>query len=75
MLTTDPTEKPDDHLSYTTRKGITDIRRRARKQQSAEEKIRSMLEGLRGKDSIAEPCRRGGIATRLFYSPSKGFLG
>ena len=50
------------------------IRRRTRKQHSAEEKIRIVLEGLRGEESIAELCRREGIATSLYYSWSKEFL-
>ncbi len=53
---------------------VKDIRRRTRKQHSAEEKIRVVLEGLRGEDSIAELCRREGIATSLYYSWSKEFL-
>ncbi len=53
---------------------VKDIRRRTRKHHSAEEKIRIVLEGLRGEDSIAELCRREGIATSLFYSWSKEFL-
>ena len=51
-----------------------DIRRRTRKQYSAEEKIRIVLSGLRGEDSIAEMCRREGIAESLYYSWSKEFL-
>jgi transposase len=53
---------------------IRDIRRRTRKQYSAEEKIRIVLSGLRGEDSIAELCRREGIAEGLYYSWSKEFL-
>ena len=53
-------------------KVVKDIRRRTRKHHSAEEKI--VLEGLRGEDSIAELCRREGIATSLYYSWSKEFL-
>jgi len=53
---------------------VKDIRRRTRKQHSAEERIRIVLEGLRGEDSIAELCRREGIATSLYYSWSKEFL-
>ena len=45
-----------------------DIRRRTRKQHSAEEKIRIVMEGLRGEESIAELCRRAGIATSLYDS-------
>ena len=46
---------------------IRDIRRKTRKQYSAEEKIRIVLDGLRGEDSIAERCRREGIAQALYY--------
>ena len=53
---------------------VKDIRRKTRRQHSAEEKIRIVLDGLRGEDSIAEPCRREGIATSLYYSWSKEFL-
>lgn len=53
---------------------VRDIRRRTRKQYSAEEKIRIVLEGLRGEDSIAALCRREGIAESLYYSWSKDFL-
>jgi transposase len=55
-------------------KTVGDIRRRTRKQYSAEEKIRIVLAGLRGEDSIAELCRREGIAEGLYYSWSKEFL-
>ena len=55
-------------------KAVRDIRRRTRKQYSAEEKIRIVLEGLRGEDSIAALCRREGIAESLYYSWSKEFL-
>ena len=55
-------------------KVVKDIRRRTRKQHSAEEKIRVVLEGLRGEESIAELCRREGTATSLYYSWSKEFL-
>ena len=53
---------------------VRDIRRRTRKQHSAEEKIRIVLAGLRGEDSIAELCRREGISESLYYSWSKEFL-
>jgi transposase len=55
-------------------KVVKDIRRRTRKQHSSEEKIRIVLEGLRGEESIAEPCRREGIASSVYYSWSKEFL-
>ncbi len=53
---------------------IRDIRRATRRQFSAEEKIRIVLEGLRGEESIAELCRREGIATSMYYGWSKEFL-
>jgi transposase len=53
---------------------VRDIRRATRKQYSAEEKIRIVLDGLRGEVSIAELCRREGIAESLYYSWSKEFL-
>jgi transposase len=53
---------------------VRDIRRATRKQHSAEGKIRIVLEGLRGEDSIAALCRREGIAESLYYSWSKEFL-
>ena len=53
---------------------VKDIRRATRRQVSAEEKIRIVLEGLRGEDSIASLCRREGIAESLYYSWSKEFL-
>ena len=55
-------------------KVVKDIRRATRKQYLAEEKIRIVLEGLRGEDSIAELCRREGIAQNLYYRWSKDFL-
>ena len=58
----------------TSEKLVKDIRRATRKQYSAEEKIRVVLDGLRGEYSIAELCRREGIAENLYYSWSKEFL-
>ena len=55
-------------------KVVRDIRRRTRRKDSTEEKIRIVLEGLRGEDSIASLCRREGIAESLYYSWSKEFL-
>jgi transposase len=55
-------------------KRVRDIRRATRKRYSAEEKIRIVLEGLRGEDSIAELCRREGINANLYYRWSKEFL-
>ena len=53
---------------------VKDIRRATRKQYSAEEKIRIVLDGLRGEDSIAELCRKEGIAQSLYYTWSKEFM-
>ena len=53
---------------------VKDIRRATRRHFSAEDKIRIVLDGLRGEDSIAELCRREGIAEGLYYSWSKEFL-
>jgi len=53
---------------------IKQIRRVTRRQFSAEEKIRIVLSGLRGEDSIAELCRREGIVQNLYYRWSKEFL-
>jgi len=53
---------------------VKDIRRATRKHYSAEEKIRIVLDGLRGEDTIAELCRREGIAQSLYYNWSKEFL-
>ena len=53
---------------------VQDIKRATRRQFSAEEKIRVILDGLRGEDSIAELCRREGIAQSLYYVWSKEFL-
>ena len=55
-------------------KVVRDIRRKTRKQYSAEEKIRIILDGLRGEESVAALCRREGIAESLYYSWSKEFL-
>ncbi len=55
-------------------KVIKDIRRMTRKQYGAEEKIRIVLDGLRGEESIAALCRREGIAESLYYNWSKEFL-
>jgi transposase len=53
---------------------IKDIRHATRKLYSAEEKIRIVLEGLRGEETIAELCRREGIAQSIYYKWSKEFL-
>ena len=53
---------------------VREIRRQTRKKYSSEEKIRIVLEGLRGEDSIAAICRREGINPNLYYRWSKDFL-
>jgi len=53
---------------------IKDIKRKTRRQYSAEEKIRIVLDGLRGEDSIAELCRREGISQGIYYKWSKDFM-
>ncbi len=55
-------------------KVVKNIRRKTRQTYSAEEKIRIVLAGLRGEESIAVLCRREGIAESLYYSWSKEFL-
>ncbi len=55
-------------------RAVRDIRRKTRKQYSAEEKIRIVVSGLRGEESIAALCRHEGIAEGLYYSWSKEFL-
>jgi transposase len=64
------TERHQDAAERT----IRDIRRQTRKRYSSEEKIRIVLAGLRGEDSIAELCRQEGISQGLYYSWSKEFL-
>ena len=61
-------------LKEPAAKAVREIRRNTRKQYSAEEKIRIVLSGLRGEESIAALCRREGIAESLYYSWSKEFL-
>ena len=58
----------------TPEKVVQEIRRKTRRQFSAEEKIRIVLEGLRGEASIATLCRKEGLAPNLYYRWSKEFL-
>jgi transposase len=60
--------------SEEAEKRVRDIRRATRRQYSAEEKIRIVIAGLRGEDSIAELCRQEGINQNLYYRWSKDFL-
>ena len=58
----------------TVESKVKEIRRHTRKKYSAEEKIRIVIEGLRGEISIAELCRKEGINANLYYNWSKDFL-
>ncbi len=53
---------------------VREIRRKTRRKYSSEEKIRIVLEGLRGEESIAELCRREAISPNVYYNWSKEFL-
>jgi transposase len=64
-------QRPEKEPAETV---VKEIRRATRKHYSAEEKIRIVLEGLRGEDSIAELCRREGIPPNVYYRWSKDFL-
>jgi len=64
----------DKQVPQSAEEAVRDIRRATRRHFSAEEKIRIVLEGLRGEDSIAELCRKEGIAQNLYYRWSKEFL-
>jgi transposase len=61
-------------MSNNNEKLVKDIRRRTRKKYSAEEKIRIVLEGMRGEESIAELCRREGLNQNVYYRWNKEFL-
>jgi transposase len=62
------------HKPRSAEQTVRDIRRATRRQYSTEEKIRIVLEGLRGEESIAELCRKEGINQNLYYRWSKEFL-
>jgi len=66
-------QTPERHQDAADRT-VKDIRRKTRKRYSSEEKIRIVLAGLRGEDSIAELCRQEGISQGIYYSWSKEFL-
>ncbi len=61
-------------MRNNSEKLVKDIRRRTRKKYSSEEKIRIVLEGMRGEESIAELCRREGLNQNVYYRWSKEFL-
>jgi len=66
--------KPSTSKTTSGEQIAKDIRRATRRHFSAEDKIRIVLDGLRGEDSIAEICRKEGIAQSLYYVWSKEFL-
>jgi transposase len=61
-------------LKQSTEAAVCEIRRKTRRKFSPEEKVRIVLEGLRGEQSVSELCRREGIAANLDYRWSKDFL-
>src|SRR5271170_5534620 len=63
-----------DTNSQAAEKAVRDIRRATRRLYSAEEKVRIVIAGLRGEDSVAELCRKEGINQNLYYRWSKEFL-
>ena len=63
-----------EETSATVEATVREIRRKTRKKYSAEEKVRIVLEGLRGEEKIAELCRREGIHQNMYYKWSKEFL-
>ena len=63
-----------ERKKQSTEAAVREIRRRTRRKFAPEEKIRIVLEGLRGEQSISELCRREGIASNLYYRWSKDFL-
>jgi hypothetical protein len=74
-----PGQAPGNALANKFKKANTEsvvkeIKRQTRKKYSAEEKIRIVLEGLRGEDSINSICRKEGINPNLYYKWSKDFL-
>ena len=62
------------HQSTDSEAVVREIRRKTRRRCSAEEKIRIVLEGLKGEESIVELCRREGISSNIYYKWSKEFL-
>src|SRR5215831_3499672 len=60
--------------SEAAERTVRDIRRATRRQYAAEEKVRIVIAGLRGEDSVAELCRKEGINQNLYYRWSKDFL-
>jgi transposase len=65
---------PVERHSEEAEQVVRDIRRAVRRQYSAEEKVRIVIAGLRGEESIAELCRKEGINQNLYYRWSQEFL-
>ena len=70
-MKTQPYLKKSPSKKAPAERVVKDIRRATRRHFSAEDKIRIVLDGLRGEDSIAELCRKEGIAQSLYYTWSK----
>jgi transposase len=72
----DPEESLDisKERKQSTEAAVREIRRRTRRKFAPEEKVRIVLEGLRGEQSVSELCRREGIAANLYYRWSKEFI-
>ena len=66
--------RSSERVTDSAEKTVRDIRRATRRRHSAEDKIRIVLEGLRGEVSVAELCRKEGINQNLYYRWSKEFL-
>ena len=66
--------RKNEHLTVDADRVVKDIKRQTRRRFSAEEKIRIVVSGLRGEDSIAELCRQEGIAQSQYYSWAKEFM-
>jgi transposase len=67
-------KRKNERLTDDAERVVKDIKRQTRRRFSAEDKIRIVLSGLRGDDSIAELCRQEGIAQSQYYSWSKEFM-
>lgn len=69
-------KKQDQQIDHKNEadKTVRNIRRQTRRNFSSEEKIRIVLAGLRGEESIAELCRHEGIHQNLYYRWSRDFL-
>jgi transposase len=66
--------RPQQDSREAVEKTVRDTKRRTRRHFGAEDKIRVILQGLRGEESIAEICRKEGLHQNLYYRWSKEFL-